>query len=209
MNDASGIDWTPALVSALRNLWSQGLPGREISNALGCTVDAVLGKVNRLGLPPRRVSCSRVETQPIGPYARWTAEQDGWLLHIYETMTPTHAAAEMGRTMDACRTRVKILRQRHSPEVLAAMIANATERPRLPKLDGPVIPIIRAKRKPKSAPMPNASQWQPVFVKPEDVRRIAARMQMQFTGRREDLTPINRRRGDLGLPPVWCRELSL
>lgn len=202
-------DWTPELTAALANLWEQGVPAPQIGKTLGVSEDAVRGKALRLNLALRRVNCSRFHTASGGPYARWTAEQDGWLLRIYETMTPDQAAAEMGRTMDACRTRVKVLRQRHSPEVLAAMIAAVTERPRMPKLDGPVIPIIRAKRQRKAAPMENAAQWQTAFVRPEDVRRIAERMRVPFTGRRVDLAVINRRRVDIGLAPIWCRGLSL
>lgn len=46
--------WTKDRVSTLRKLWFEGLSATEIGQRLGCTRNAVLGKVHRIGLSGRR-----------------------------------------------------------------------------------------------------------------------------------------------------------
>ncbi|WP_116654401.1 GcrA family cell cycle regulator [Pelagibacterium sediminicola] len=46
--------WTKDRVSTLRELWLEGLSATEIGQRLGCTRNAVLGKVHRIGLSGRR-----------------------------------------------------------------------------------------------------------------------------------------------------------
>ena len=47
------IDWTPARVSTLIALWTEGISTIEIGRRLEITKNAVVGKVHRLGLPKR------------------------------------------------------------------------------------------------------------------------------------------------------------
>jgi GcrA cell cycle regulator len=49
----TGIDWTAPEDARLRQLWDQGLSGREIGLAMGKTKNSVVGRVHRLKLPPR------------------------------------------------------------------------------------------------------------------------------------------------------------
>ena len=56
------IEWTPARISTLIALWTEGISTIEIGRRLDVTKNAVVGKVHRLGLP-KRVS-------PIGSKSR-------------------------------------------------------------------------------------------------------------------------------------------
>jgi len=56
------IDWTPARISTLIALWTEGVSTIEIGRRLDVTKNSVVGKVHRLGLP-KRVS-------PIGSQSR-------------------------------------------------------------------------------------------------------------------------------------------
>ncbi|WP_286206883.1 GcrA family cell cycle regulator [Formicincola oecophyllae] len=47
------MDWTEDMIAKLRNLWVQNLSTADIGRQLGVTKNAVVGKVHRLGLPPR------------------------------------------------------------------------------------------------------------------------------------------------------------
>jgi len=49
-------EWTAARVGALIAFWNEGLPASEIGRRLRVTKNAVVGKVHRLGLEPRRPS---------------------------------------------------------------------------------------------------------------------------------------------------------
>ena len=44
------MDWSPAAVVALRDLWGMSRSAAQIARALGTTKNAVLGKAHRLGL---------------------------------------------------------------------------------------------------------------------------------------------------------------
>src|SRR5262245_53168880 len=46
--------WTQERLDLLRGLWDEGLSGSQIAFRMGLSRSAVLGKVNRIGLPPRR-----------------------------------------------------------------------------------------------------------------------------------------------------------
>ena len=76
---------------------------------------------------------------------------------------------------------------------------------------GPPRPSNPTRRPPKTKPepIPVTAYLAPIVMSRLRVQLLAARMQLTFTGRRDDLLPINRIRGDKGLPPVWCPELSL
>lgn len=52
MTAAAG-DWTEERIAQLRSLWEQGLSASQIGLRIAKTRSAVLGKVHRLGLPPR------------------------------------------------------------------------------------------------------------------------------------------------------------
>jgi len=47
-------EWTPAKIEQLTALWAAGRSGSEIGAIMGLTKSAVLGKVHRLELPPRK-----------------------------------------------------------------------------------------------------------------------------------------------------------
>jgi GcrA cell cycle regulator len=49
----SDTPWTSALITLLVQLWREGLPTGEIADRLGISKNAAIGKVHRLGLPPR------------------------------------------------------------------------------------------------------------------------------------------------------------
>lgn len=50
--------WTSERVATLRALWVEGKSAREIAAQLGCTRNAVLGKLHRLGLTCLQISQS-------------------------------------------------------------------------------------------------------------------------------------------------------
>ncbi|MGB0843778.1 MAG: GcrA family cell cycle regulator, partial [Alphaproteobacteria bacterium] len=47
------MSWTEERISALRQLWSDGLSAAEIGRRLDVSKNAVIGKAHRLGLPSR------------------------------------------------------------------------------------------------------------------------------------------------------------
>jgi GcrA cell cycle regulator len=47
--------WGDKQIEALKGLWADGLTASEIAAQMGFTRNSVLGKVHRLGLPPRAV----------------------------------------------------------------------------------------------------------------------------------------------------------
>ena len=59
--------WTKSKVDKLSNLWSKGVPAREIANKLGnVSRNAVIGKANRLGLSKKaKKQESRIEEKDI------------------------------------------------------------------------------------------------------------------------------------------------
>lgn len=48
--------WTEDRVALLRKLWDEGISAGGIGREMGCTRNAVLGKVDRLGLPRRQTT---------------------------------------------------------------------------------------------------------------------------------------------------------
>ena len=64
-------DWTPELISRLRELWAGGESVSAIGRMLGCSKNAVVGKAHRLGLPARPSPIVR-EGAP-RPYSRTRA----------------------------------------------------------------------------------------------------------------------------------------
>lgn len=51
------MNWTDENIERLRAMWKQGLACSAIGRALGCTRNAVIGKVDRLNLPARVIPC--------------------------------------------------------------------------------------------------------------------------------------------------------
>ncbi len=47
------IDWTPALIETLTQLWTEGLQTVEIGRRMNLSKNAVVGKAHRIGLPAR------------------------------------------------------------------------------------------------------------------------------------------------------------
>jgi len=52
------ITWTPERVERLTQLFEEGLPTAEIGRRLGLTKNAVIGKLHRIALAPRRLFSS-------------------------------------------------------------------------------------------------------------------------------------------------------
>ena len=50
----SGITWTDERIAELRRMWGLGISAGKIALTLGCTRNAVIGKVYRLELPSRQ-----------------------------------------------------------------------------------------------------------------------------------------------------------
>ena len=48
-----GFDWNDEAIAKLRELWTSNLTRTEIGRALGVSKGAIIGKAQRLGLPPR------------------------------------------------------------------------------------------------------------------------------------------------------------
>jgi len=59
------MDWTPESIEELSRHWLAGLPTAEIGRRMGITKNAVVGKVHRLGLTPRKVTAPK----PMAPAA--------------------------------------------------------------------------------------------------------------------------------------------
>ena len=53
------FDWTPAAIEQLHAAWARGDATKKIGDDIGCGKNAVVGKVRRLGLPPRRSPIKR------------------------------------------------------------------------------------------------------------------------------------------------------
>ena len=47
------MDWTPAALQRLRDLWAEGVSTAEIGRRLGASKNSIVGKAHRLHLPPR------------------------------------------------------------------------------------------------------------------------------------------------------------
>lgn len=63
--------WSEALEARLADLWMQGVSGSLIAEQIGKTRSAVMGKVNRLGLPMRKTETSVTPTRkPRAPRAK-------------------------------------------------------------------------------------------------------------------------------------------
>lgn len=59
--------WTDARERSLRRLWTDGGSASEIGRELGCTRNAVIGKVHRLGLEARRERQVQHYSKPAKP----------------------------------------------------------------------------------------------------------------------------------------------
>ena len=68
------IDWTPARISTLIALWTEGISTIEIGRRLDVTKNSVVGKVHRLGLPKRVSPIGSKSRERKPAVARTTAE---------------------------------------------------------------------------------------------------------------------------------------
>jgi GcrA cell cycle regulator len=59
------MEWSEAVISELRNLWSEGLSTAEIGRRLGISKNAVVGKAHRLSLDPRPSPIRRSATPTV------------------------------------------------------------------------------------------------------------------------------------------------
>lgn len=66
----SGGEWPDELIDRLKRLWAEDYSASEIAKAIGKSRNAVLGKVHRLGLDPRKTNLSNVEKQKLKREAR-------------------------------------------------------------------------------------------------------------------------------------------
>ena len=55
------VVWTDEQVQELKRMWTTNILTKEMAAQLGVTKSAVIGKVHRLGLPPRRRSPGKVD----------------------------------------------------------------------------------------------------------------------------------------------------
>lgn len=62
--EAKAIFWTPEKLDALRELWTTrpDLTRRQIGQILGCTIDAVIGQLNKMDVPRRKKAVPIIET---------------------------------------------------------------------------------------------------------------------------------------------------
>jgi GcrA cell cycle regulator len=74
------MGWTDERVELLRKLWAEGLSAGQIAERLAVTRNAIIGKVHRLGLAPRRGPQYRMSShglprgrRPDRPYPRRSA----------------------------------------------------------------------------------------------------------------------------------------
>jgi len=77
--------WSEERVDALKGMWAGGFSARQIAARIGgCTRNAVIGKVHRLGLPGRKTqqrTCARSGGARKPPKPRSTAGQRTWNGH--------------------------------------------------------------------------------------------------------------------------------
>lgn len=67
--NGNAYNWDDHAIATLRTLWEAGHSTAEIGRRIGASKNAVIGKVHRLALPPRR--------SPIIPRL---ADSDSWVL---------------------------------------------------------------------------------------------------------------------------------
>lgn len=58
----ANLNWTEEQISTLKKMWADGSSGSQIGIALGKSRNAVLGKIDRLDLPPR-ITKERIVTK--------------------------------------------------------------------------------------------------------------------------------------------------
>jgi hypothetical protein len=68
--------WTEARVKRLRHMWSAGRSAAVISDVLGITRNAVIGKVHRLGLPARPTIFPSLYPERVSSRAMWREAAD-------------------------------------------------------------------------------------------------------------------------------------
>lgn len=103
--------WTDARVEELTRMWSDNILAREIGLAIGCTKDSVIGKANRMGLPPRRPSDFAPRFRNNRKKTRfWTPERDILLASVWASgVVATKIASTLGTTPQGVRRRAKTI----------------------------------------------------------------------------------------------------
>jgi GcrA cell cycle regulator len=64
------MNWTPEQTERLKGLWASGMSARECAELLGVTRNAVIGRVNRIGMPPRERKTTIKSTAALKPARR-------------------------------------------------------------------------------------------------------------------------------------------
>lgn len=80
--DIVHIVWTPDRMEILAGEWASGIPAIEIGHRMGITKNAVIGKVHRMGLTPRKVAKPPVDD--IVP----TLTSPQWMRDLIEAKAP-------------------------------------------------------------------------------------------------------------------------
>lgn len=92
----SDSPWTPQRIQRLQELWPQGYTAASIAGLIGgVNRNQVLGKVHRLGLPPRETDRPGLGAGPRPVrFARFTAAQDALIRELWPTGMSTRDMAE-------------------------------------------------------------------------------------------------------------------
>ena len=78
------LTWNDEAVATLTRLWSEGMSAEQISQRTGFTRNAVLGKVDRLGLPHRKTNERATKAQRAARGAAWRGKR---ILHGTSALT--------------------------------------------------------------------------------------------------------------------------
>jgi hypothetical protein len=88
--------WPAKRVARLRLLWRRGLSAAEIGRLLGMSKNAVVGKIDRLELPPPSVELQAHKRRRAGRPPFWTANRIAKLRKLWGTLSNTAIAGELG-----------------------------------------------------------------------------------------------------------------
>ena len=88
--------WPANRVARLRLLWRRGLSTAEIGRLLGVSKSAVVGKIDRLELPPPRAELQARKRRHAGRPPFWPANRIAKLRKLWGTLSKAAIARELG-----------------------------------------------------------------------------------------------------------------
>lgn len=107
---AAASFWNPERVSELARLWGLRITAADIGSRLGCTKMAVIGKANRLGLPPRDPVLFTPPLRKRRGVRFWNEDRDQTLREMWDTLcTSEQIGKAIGVTPCAARKRAAAL----------------------------------------------------------------------------------------------------